>query len=68
MKLVRSCQSNHDHQDHGDNGHLDDEVIVRPANDSRDQSTSNGEAKNEKPGRAQNAKEHRADYNPPLRR
>ena len=27
-------QSNHDHQDDADDGHLTDKVIVRPANDS----------------------------------
>src|ERR1700738_402941 len=59
-------QSNHDYQDEADNGHLDDKVIVRPANDSRNPAASDGEAKNEKCCRAENAKEHRSDYNPPL--
>src|SRR6266436_8867078 len=61
-------QSNHDHQDDADDGHLDDKMIVCPANDSRDPAASDGEAKNEKCCRAKNAKEYRSDYNPPLRR
>ena len=67
-KVSHERQSNHDHEDHGDDGHLDDEVIVRPANDPRDPAASNGEAKGEKRRRAKNAKKHRSDYNPPLRR
>ena len=67
-EVGHQCQSKHDDQDDADDGHLDDKMIVHPANYSRHPAASDGEAKNKKCSRAQNAKDHRSDYNPPLRR
>jgi hypothetical protein len=65
MKFVISARQWRS-KNHADNGHLDNKVVVGPANDFRDPMTPNRKAKREKSHRAQDAEKHWSNDNSSL--